>query len=457
MVRTIPNERMVVVIKDQHQRQLAEKRMKLIAPLLAPGLDKASYQKLKDQISQETGLSERTLRRYLSLYQTHGYEGLKPAKKKVLPSDAVPESILQEAILLRRQVPSRSVTQLIQILEWEGKITPGQIKRSTLQDKLTQRGYSSRQMKQYHETGSTARRFVKPHRNCLWQSDLKYGPYLPIGPGGKQSQVFLATWIDDATRLILHSEFYPSQGSSIVIDSFRQALMHNGLPNSVYFDNGSEYRNKWMHTTTGLLGIKLMYTKPYSPESKGKSEVFHHQVDRFLAEAKLECIETVSDLNHLYQVWLTECYQHKPHSALKDNRSPYEAFASDPHPIRYMDPKEIHEAFLHREERKVDKTGCISFQGKSYEVGLSYLGMKVTVLYDPADTTVIKVQGGDLPPVQAKERVIGSWAGKRPALPEHATKVPATESRLLRAAQKKHQERETPPVVCYRKGGGSNV
>jgi putative transposase len=37
-----------------------------------------------------------------------------------------------------------------------------------------------------------------------------------------------------------------------------------------------------------ILGIKLMYARPYSPESKGKSEVFHHQVDRFLAEAKLE-------------------------------------------------------------------------------------------------------------------------------------------------------------------------
>ena len=444
----------MVMTKEKHQ---AQERMKLIAPLLTPSLDKASYQKLKIQISQETGLSERTLRRYLARYQEGGYDGLMPTKKTVLLSDAVPEEILQEAILLRRQVPTRSVSQLIQILEWEGKIQPGQIKRSTLQDKLAQRGYSSRQMKQYHQTGSTARRFVKPHRNCLWQSDIKYGPYLPIGSAGKPQQVFLATWIDDATRLILHSEFYPTLGSTIVIDSFRQALLKHGVPDATYFDNGSEFRNKWMHTTTGLLGIKLMYAKPYSPESKGKSEVFHHQVDRFLAEAKLEEITTLSDLNHLYQVWLTECYQHKPHSALKDNKSPHEAFASDPRPIRYMDPKEIHQAFLHREERKVDKTGCISFQGKPYEVGLSYLGMKVTVIYDPADTSVIQVQAGDLPPVKATERIIGPWAGKRPTLPEHLTKVPATESRLLKAAQKKHQEREAPMVISYRKGGAPHV
>ena len=443
--------------KEEQKRQLAEKRMKLIAPLLTPGLDKASYQKIKDQISQETGLSEQTLRRYLIRYQEEGYDGLVPMKKKSLPSDAVPEEILQEAILLRRQVPSRSVAQLIQILEWEGKIHPGQIKRSTLQEKLVERGYSSRQMKQYHQTGSAARRFVKPHRNCLWQSDVKYGPYLPIGLGGKPKQVYLVTWIDDATRLILHSAFYETMGSAIVIDSFRQALLKNGVPAAVYFDNGSEFRNKWMQTTTALLGIKLMYTKPYSPESKGKSEVYHHQVDRFLAEAKLEKTDSLAELNHLYQVWLTECYQHKPHSALKDQRSPYEAFQSDKHPIRYLDPQAIHDAFLHREERKVDKTGCISFQGKPYEVGLQFLGMKVTVIYDPADISTIQVQAGDLPPVQAKERIIGAWSGARPKLPEHLTQVPATESRLLKAAMNKHQERQAPMLISYRKAGESDV
>ena len=442
---------------SEKNAQIAALRMKLIAPLLSSGLDRAAYQRLKEQISQESGLSERTLRRYLALYQEDGYAGLLPAKKRYPHKDAVPEEILQEAILLRRQVPTRSVAQLIQILEWEGKIPPGRIKRSTLQDKLAERGYSSRQMKQYHQTGTAARRFAKPHRNCLWQSDIKYAVHLPIGPNNKPQQVYLATWLDDATRLILHSEFYPTLGSSIVIDSFRQALLKHGLPDAVYFDNGSEYRNKWMQNTTGILGIKLMYARPYSPESTGKSEVFHHQVDRFLAEARLENVTVLDELNYLYQVWLTESYQHQPHSALKDNLSPYEAFQSDKRPIRYADPKEIHDAFLHREERKVDKTGCISFLGKPYEVGLQFLGMKVTVIYDPVDTSVITVQGGSLPPVQAKERVIGQWTGPRPGLPEHLTKIPAEESRLLRAVEKKHRKRDKPMLISYKEAGEPDV
>ena len=322
--------------KYEQNREIAAQRMKLIAPLLSPGLDKATYQRLKEQFSRESGLSERTLRRYLALYQEKGYDGLLPAKKQYPASDAVPEEILQEAILLRRQLPTRSVAQLIQILEWEGKIKPGQIKRSTLQDKLAEKGYSSRQMKQNNQTGTAARRLVKPHRNCLWQSDVKYAVHLPIGPNNKLQQVYLASWIDDATRLILHSEFYPLLKSVIVIDSFRQALLKHGLPDAVYFDNGSEYRNKWMQNTTGLLGIKLMYTRPYSPESKGKSEVFHHQVDRFLAEAKLENITTLDELNHLYQVWLAECYQHRAPQCSQRQPEPLRGLSvgQTAHPLR---------------------------------------------------------------------------------------------------------------------------
>jgi len=54
--------------------------------------------------------------------------------------------VLEQAILLRREVPGHSVAQLIQILEWEGRIPRGAIKRSTLQERLAARGYCTRHM-----------------------------------------------------------------------------------------------------------------------------------------------------------------------------------------------------------------------------------------------------------------------------------------------------------------------
>src|SRR5690606_32579793 len=133
----------------------------------------------------------------------------------------IPSHLLEQAILLRRQVPGRSVSQIIQILEWEGLAEPGKIKRSTLQEKLAERGYSSRQMKLYTNTGVAARRYQQAYRNKLWHSDIKYGPYLPIGKDGMKKQVYLVTFIDDATRMILHGEFYPMLDQVIVEDCFR--------------------------------------------------------------------------------------------------------------------------------------------------------------------------------------------------------------------------------------------
>lgn len=121
-------------MKDQQKaEEIAAQRMQLLSPLLADGLDAAKIREIKKGICQQTGLSERTLRRYLAQYRAEGFGGLKPKGKGRRPNEeAIPSNILTQAILLRREVPSRSVAQNIQIMEWEGLVREGQIKRSTL-------------------------------------------------------------------------------------------------------------------------------------------------------------------------------------------------------------------------------------------------------------------------------------------------------------------------------------
>ena len=159
---------------------------------------------------------------------------------------------------MRREVPSRSVAQIIQILEWEGLVAPGQIRRSTLQDKLSERGFSSRHMKMYAGGCLAARRFQKSSRNKMWHSDIKYGPYLPLGPEGSPKQVYLVTFFDDATRFILHGQFYPSLNKTIVENCFRQAVQKYEIPEYVYFDNGKQYRTKWMKRACSKLKLPLI-------------------------------------------------------------------------------------------------------------------------------------------------------------------------------------------------------
>ncbi len=451
-------------MKDKKTAEsMAAARFQLVAPLLDPNQDEAKALRLRTEIARQAGLSERTLRRYLARYQEGGFLGLAPlGKGKSAGMDTIPSEVLEQAILLRREVPTRSVRQIIQILEWEGVIIPGTVKRSTLQEKLTDKGYSSRQMRLYADSGVAARRFQKRSRNQLWHSDIKYGPYLPIGPDGKKEQVYLVTFIDDATRFVLHGAFYPTLDQRIVEDAFRQAVQKYGAPDTVYFDNGKQYRTKWMMRTCSKLGTKLLYAKPYSPEATGKVERFNRVVDSFLAEAALEKPRTLDALNTLFDVWLEECYQHKSHSALADKKSPYAAYQSDSKPIRFLDPNHIRDAFLHCEVRKVDKAGCISFMNRKYEVGLTFIGCKVEIIYDPQNIDVLAVEYAGHTPWQVQELVIGERAGKRPLMPAHLTKQPADSSRVLQGAKTKNQARVQAviPAISYRsirKEGADNV
>lgn len=446
----------------QKRDETAAQRFQLIAPLLQEGLDASAAKKRRLDISEASGLSERTLRRYVQAYREQGYEGLVPNQRKQEDPENPLSDVLEQAILLRREVPSRSVAQIIQILEWEGFVQKGELKRSTLQEQLTRRGYSSRQMKMYHETAVATRRFQRRHRNQLWHSDIKYGPYLPIGPNGQKKQVYFVAMLDDATRFVLHAAFYPMLDARCIEDAFRQSIQKNGVPETVYFDNGKQYKTKWMKRTCSKLGTRLLYAKPYSPESTGKIERFNRLIDAFLAEADLEKPQTLDELNRLFVVWMEECYQNQPHSGLDGLKTPNEAFRTDRKPLRMVSSEQLANAFLHSETRKVDKSGCISFQDRKYEVGISYVGCKVEVVYDPSDISELQIEYENHTPWRVTELSIGERTEKRPSLPERMTKQPAAESRLLKAAAEKNEKRQDSrePAISFRliqQGGEKHV
>lgn len=58
--------------------ETAAERMKILSPLLEETLDQAELAKTKREICEKYGISDRTLRRYLSEYRKNGFSGLKP-------------------------------------------------------------------------------------------------------------------------------------------------------------------------------------------------------------------------------------------------------------------------------------------------------------------------------------------------------------------------------------------
>jgi len=186
-------------------------------------------------------------------------------------------------------------------------------------------------------------------------------------------------------------------------------------------------------------------------------------VDNFLAEVALERPQTLQRLNELLDVWLRECYQTQPHSAVPDFPSPEAAFRADPEPLRFVDVDTLAAAFRRVDTRKVDKAGCISFGNQKYEVGVTWVGQTVEVVYDPQNTEELTIEVAGHDPWIARPLMIGEHAGHRPALPDHLTAKAPTHSRVLRAAEAQAlgTEPASAPAVSYSKmaepGGDAHV
>ena len=168
------NEARQTVKKWQEDEAL--RRFQLISPLLEEGLDDAKKLQLREQIAKKSGVTTRTLYRYEKAWRENDFQGLKPQTREKHRRQDLPgnfEELLQQAILLRREVPKRSVAQIIAILELEHRVAPGVLKRSTLERHLYQAGYGRRHLEMYCEAReSSSKRFCKPRTSSTESSSL---------------------------------------------------------------------------------------------------------------------------------------------------------------------------------------------------------------------------------------------------------------------------------------------
>lgn len=459
------------------QDEEALKRYQMIAPLLDEDLDEAKRRQLREEIAEKNEISKRSLYRYEAKYREDSFTGLRPMNREKRRSQALPENwdeIVGEAIQLKREVPKRSVRQIIKILEIEGYALPGVIKASTLQRYLYNAGLGVKQMKRHAEKReSSSRRFCRPHRMELLQGDIKYGPDIRLSDG-RLIKTYLSSLIDDHSRFIVQSEFYDNQRQEVVEDTFHKAILKYGKCDACYLDNGTQYTTNQLHTALARLGIRELHAKAYACESKGKIEKFHQKVDQFIAEIRVAKVHSLGELNQKWKYFLEQDYQKEAHDGIREyyesqgakvppeGISPYQEFMRDTKGLVFLDTGLVSEAFLHHETRRLDNAGCFSFGDVKYEASVLLANTEVEIAFDPMNTETIKVLYRDMDPVLAHRVRIDAFCDKTPTLPVGMTdKVPET-SRFLDALEKKYKEEHQLMANAlsfgdYGKVGGSHV
>jgi len=115
--------------------------------------------------------------------------------------------------------------------------------------------------------------FAKAHANEMWQADTLFGPY--VNNGNTPVQTRLIAFIDDASRICCHGQFFFVETVDSLIEALRAAFYKRGVPLSLYVDNGSIYGSKEIIQICARVGCLLHHTPVRDGAAKGKVERFY--------------------------------------------------------------------------------------------------------------------------------------------------------------------------------------
>lgn len=219
--------------------------------------------------------------------------------------------------------------------------------------------------------------FAKAHANEMWQGDTMFGPYLRLGGAPVQSK--LIAFLDDASRVCVHGEFFLREDVDSLIEALAAAFYKRGVPEAMYVDNGSIYTSKEIVQICARLGCILTHTPVRDGAAKGKIERFFRTCrEQFLCRA-LD-LSSLQALNRQFTAWVEERYNAATHSVL--GMSPLDRFALDRRRIRYLPPNEVNEELFFVEvDRVVKADNTFPFQNVRYEAPRHLPNRKVQVRF----------------------------------------------------------------------------
>jgi hypothetical protein len=221
--------------------------------------------------------------------------------------------------------------------------------------------------------------FAMQFANELWQADTMYGPAIKQADG-KWRKTFLIAFIDDASRVITHGEFFYRDNTENMIDAFRTALFKRGCPERLYFDRGSNYTSKEILQACLRLDIRLSHAPVRDGAAKGKIERFFRGFrDRFLTQHTE--FTSLEELNEKTGDWIENAYNTQHHSGIQ--MVPIDRFNLNLSRIKFLtDDEYSEEVFFIEEDRKVSKTNVFSINSQKFECPVDLREKRIQVRYD---------------------------------------------------------------------------
>jgi putative transposase len=335
-----------------------------------------------DEEGNQYQFTWRTIQTWHYRYKNHGVTGMDatPRADKGKPRKVTPEEVLEainQALPHFRQQKNNgnsvmpNKTAIYRYCIEKGLLHASQIARTTF----------CRMVEKYEllkadpsENNQRRLAFSMQYANQLWQADTMFGPHV----GGKQTK--LIAFIDDASRVLCHGEFFTEENSDSMVRALRSAFYKRGLPEQLLVDNGSIYCSQEITLICARVGCVLRHTAVRDAAAKGKIERFFRRVrDQFLIR-NLD-LSSIQVLNQQFTQWVEQDYNATVHSTL--GMKPIDRFGVDLLRIRFLRPSEdTDELFYAEATRTVKKDNTFSFQGQRYETPIDLRGKEIVVRYE---------------------------------------------------------------------------
>lgn len=257
------------VITEDEAKQVALLRFSIIAPLvnnchafpsqMAFFRDVAATE-YELPSGKKTFFAIATIKDWYYKYTHFGFDSLLPKTRKDVGTSRKLNTYVSDKITdLKQQLPHITGKSIYNKLIEDGFINAKDVSISTVYRYLKAHNLK-------FVPTMERKQFEMEHSNDCWQADTSHGPIIKID--GKKIQTYLIQIIDDASRLIVGSQFFLNDNAINFQSVLKQAIKTYGIPKRIFVDNGTPYKNIQFQTICASIGTILIHAKAYSPESK---------------------------------------------------------------------------------------------------------------------------------------------------------------------------------------------
>jgi hypothetical protein len=207
---------------------------------------------------------------------------------------------------------------------------------------------------------------------------MDFKGHVPLSGGGRCHPL---TVVDDHSRYAVGLEACGNEQAATVQGRLEIIFRRYGLPEAFFVDNGTPWGDssgqRWTRLGVWLLklGIGVLHSRPYHPQSRGKNERFHRTLKAEVLV--LQRFRDLADMQRAFDRWRTVYNLDRPHQALGQ-----EVPASRYRPSTRAMPDRIAAAEYGEGEivRRVGTTKAyVSFKGRLWKVPEAFGGEQLAI------------------------------------------------------------------------------